>query len=324
MRKFPTQSYRSPSGTIRTRLTERLRRTGLPIILGFIILLSLIGFVNAQIRPPYGGGLGSKVAGTVGEFYLNITGFASPFSSISLYIDNVFIRATVADENGNFSISQVLIKNGLSKFCLKTIDAKQLGSSESCISFPPSSGSLEKKDIFLPPTLALLKNQIPEGSSTIAYGYTMPGAKVTLHLSNGNKLTTKADSSGYFEFILKNLKAGKYTLYATAKYKNIDSLAPSKKLDLTVLSKTGQAIVKVGNFWDWLWKLLTSWGLGPLWLAIPIIILIIILILKLLPRRISLWPVRFTGIFYNPTFVYFFDLLRRRKKPLHHKWMVGY
>lgn len=308
----------------------------LPIILLLVLFLGLVTSINAQIKPPFGGGLGSKVAGTVGEYYLNISGFSSPFSSISLYIDNIFIRGTVADEKGNFSISQVLIKLGLSKFCLKATDAKQLGSSETCISFPPTTGSYEKKNIFLPPTLALQKNQIPEGSSTTAYGYTMPGSDVTLYLSNGTKLTTKADSSGYFEFILKDLKAGKYTIYATARYNNIDSLAPSKKLDLTVLSKTGQAIVKVETFWQWLWRLLTSWGLGPLWIAIPIIILIIILLLKLLPRHLIALPhiklmwslplplLKFTGIFYNPTLAYWFDLLRRKRKPLHHKYFMGY
>ncbi len=303
----------------------------LPVFLLIFFLFTTVGSLYAQIRPPFGGGLGSKVAGTVGEYYLSITGYASPFSSISLYIDNVFIRGSTADENGNFSISSVLIKQGLTKFCLKAIDAKNLGQSESCISFPKSTGSLEKHDIFLPPTLALSKNRIPEGSSTLAYGYTMPGASVTLYLSNGEKLTTAADSSGYFQFTLKNLKAGKYTLYATAKYKDFDSLAPSNKLELTVLSKAGQAISKVGNFWDWLWKLFTSWGLGPLWLAIPIIILIIILLLKLLPKRIwhiprQTWlrPGKFTGIFYHPKLARFFYMLIPKRRSLHHKWFVGY
>ena len=300
-------------------------------LISFFLFFLFVSLSYAQIRPPYGGGLGSRVAGTVGEYYLNITGFSSPFSSISLYIDNVFIRGTVADENGNFSISQVLIKLGLSKFCLRAIDAKQLGQSESCINFPPASGSFEKKNIFLPPTLALSKSQIPEGSSTLAYGYTMPGAEVTLYLSSGEKLTAKADSSGYFEFVLKDLKAGKYTVYATARYNNIDSLAPSKKLYLTVLSQAGQVVEKVGNFWDLLWKLLTSWGLGPLWIAIPIIILIIILILKLLPHRLLalphlkfIFPFKIPGMFYNPTLAYWFDLLKPRKKSLHHKYFMGY
>lgn len=295
----------------------------------FFVLISLIlnlitTSVQAQIKPPYGGGLGSKVSATVGEYYLTITGYTSPFASVSLYIDNIFIRSSVADEKGNFSLSQVLIKPGLTKFCLKTADAKQLGESESCITVPPTNGSLEKNDIFLPPTLALSKNQIPEGSNTIAYGYTKPGADVILVISNGVKLTTKADSTGYFEFILKDYKAGKYTLYATAKYNNIDALAPSNTAALNVLSKTGQTIVKIGNFWDWLWKLFTSWGFGPLWLAIPIIILIIILILKLLPRKIWHLPGKFTGIFYNPKIAHFFHFLPAKKRYLHHKWFIGY
>lgn len=303
----------------------------LPIILGLILFVSFVNSVSAQIRPPFGGGLGSKVSATVGEYYLSVTGFTSPFASVSLYIDNIFIRSTLANEKGDFSISQVLIKLGLSKFCLKTADAKHLGESESCITIPAAKGSFAKRDIFLPPTLALSKNQIPENSSAIAYGYTKPGAEVTLVLSNGNKLNTKADATGYFQFILKNLKAGKYTLYATAKYNNIEAVGPSKSLSLNVLSKAGEVAESVGDFWKKLWKLLTSWGLGPLWIAIPIVILIIILILKLWPRQtwlrphqISLRPVRFTGIFYSPKIARLFDVLRRRKRHLHHKWFIGY
>ena len=70
--------------------------------------------VLAQIRPPFGGGLGSKVSAKVGDFYLNLSGYVSPFSSIILTSDGVFIRATTADQYGNFSISEVLIKSGFS------------------------------------------------------------------------------------------------------------------------------------------------------------------------------------------------------------------
>ena len=291
----------------------------------FLILSASVAL--AQIMPPFGGGLGSKVTGTVGEHYLTLTGYTSPFASVSLYIDNIFIRGTVANEKGDFSISQVLIKLGLTKFCLKTADAKHLGESESCITIPAASGSLEKNDIFLPPTLALSKNKIAEGTSAIAYGYTKPGADVTLVLNNGQKLMAKADATGYFQFTLNNLKAGKYTLYATAKYNNIEALNPSKSLSLNVLSKTGQTVAKIGDFWNWLWNLFTSWGLGILWLAIPIIILIIILLLKLLPNKFwsfIKWPFKLPGLFYNPQLAHLFDLLRRKKRTLHHKWFVGY
>ena len=280
--------------------------------------------VLAQIRPPFGGGLGSKVSAKVGDFYLNLSGYVSPFSSIILTSDGVFIRATTADQYGNFSISEVLIKSGFSKFCLKAVDFKHLGESETCFSVPPAKGSITMRDIFLPPTLALSKNKIGEGESTIAYGYTMPGALVTLYLSDGRKLTTTADSTGYYKFTLDNLKAGKYTLYSRANYKGIDSLSPSKKLEVYVLSWWEQFIEYLRNLLNKLISLFTSWSLGILWLVIPIIILIIILILKLWPRQTWLWPGRFTWITRIPVLPFVFDFLTRKKNPLHHKWMVGY
>lgn len=288
----------------------------LPILLVLVIFLEFNLSAFSQIKPPFGGGLGSKVSATVGEFYLNLSGYISPFASVILSVDGIFIRATTADENGNFNISQVLIKKGFSHFCLEAIDSHNLGKSYTCFTIPPAEGSVTMKDIFLPPTLALAKNSIPEGESTKAYGYTMPGAKVTLYLSNNTTLTTTADENGYYEFILKNLKAGKYTIYARANYKNIDSLAPSRKLDLTVLSKTGQLIVTSQSLWDRFLKFLSSLSLGPLWLVIPIIILIIILIVKL-------WPGKFSFIFRRrlPTFI---PLFKRSKHPLHHNWWVGY
>ena len=289
----------------------------LSILLVFIIFLEFNLSAFSQIKPPFGGGLGSKVSATVGEYYLNLSGYISPFAQVILTVDGIFIRATTADQNGNFNISQVLIKKGFSHFCLEAIDAKNLGKSYTCFSIPPAEGSVTMKDIFLPPTLALVKNSIPERQSTKAYGYTMPGAKVTLYLSNNTTLTAIADENGYYEFILKNLKAGKYTIYARANYKGIESLAPSRKLDLTVLSKTGQLIVTSQSLWDKFLRFLTSLSLGPLWLVIPIIILIIILIFKL-------WPGKFTSVFKPRKFPLFIPLFKRNKHVLHHNWWVGY
>jgi len=76
--------------------------------------------------------------------------------------------------------------------------------------------------------LGLSRKTVTEGGSATAFGYTMPGAKVTLHI-NGELLTTTADASGYYQFLLKSLKAGTYSLYATANYQQKDSLSPTKK-----------------------------------------------------------------------------------------------
>lgn len=296
------------------------------MLAGFIFLVSYSTSIG-QLVPPYGGPLHTTVQGSVGQYYLSVSGYASPNASVSLLIDGVVVRSGVADANGNFSISQVLIKLGLSNFCIESSDIAHLGTSNTCITITPANGSLDIKNIFLPPTLALSKSEIAIGETTTAYGYTMPGADVTLFLSNGTKLTGKADSKGYFSFVLKDLKEGKYTIYASAKYSGIDSLSPTKKLTVNVISKSSETVKKtvgqIEDFWSKLWKLFTSWGLGILWLIIPIIILIIILIFKL-------WGDKFSSIFKFkipfglPHIGISFPFALGRKHKLHHYWFIGY
>src|ERR1035437_2496034 len=253
----------------------------------------------------------------VGKFYLNLSGYISPYASVVLTIDGIFARATVADAGGNFSISGVLIKEGFSHFCLEAVDFKRLGDSYTCFDIPSAKGDVTMKEIFLPPTLGLSKNVIAEGGETLAFGYTMPGAQVTLYLSNGQKLTTFADETGYYVFHIKNLKAGKYSLYARAIYNHKESLAPTRTVQLRSLSWWEQFIAFIQSILKNIQKFFSSWALGPLWIGLPIIILIIILILKL-------WPEKFTFIYQSRLIIFFTRAFRSPKKPLHHAWWMGY
>jgi hypothetical protein len=133
----------------------------------------------------------------------------------------------------------------------------------------------------------------------------MPGARVTLHI-NGEWLTVYADAGGYYEFALKNIKVGSYSLYATANYQQKDSLNPTKKLQLESISKQKQATNLVGNWWDQLLRFLRNWLWNPLWLIIPIIILIIILIRKLWGKHLVV-PAK-----------------KKKTHLLHHSWWMGY
>ncbi len=277
------------------------------ISLTVIILASFLYFTASQALaqstlPP--GSLRTAVGASVGQFYLSLSGYISPFASVVLTSNGVFMQSTTADAQCNFSISQVLIKAGFSNFCLDAVDFKRVGESYTCFSIPPATASVVMKDIFLPPTLGLSRTTVNEGGSATAFGYTMPGAQVTLHV-NGESLTAYADANGYYEFVLKDLKAGNYSLYSTAEYKQRQSLTPTKKLALESVSKPKQVANLVGNWWDQLLKFLKDWLWNPLWLVIPIIILIIILIRKL-------WGKRFTNPF------------RHEKHPLHHYWWMGY
>jgi len=284
-------------------------------ILVFCTVLTTYFLLQKTVFASEGSSGSAKISARVGEFHLNVSGYISPHASIVMTSDGVFIRATVADRYGMFSFLNILINKGFSHFCLDAIDFKRLGESYTCFNFNPATGDITMTDIFLPPTLGLSRTEIAENSEVTAYGYTMPGAKVTLHLSNGTTLTTTADETGYYEFKIRGLKAGKYELYSTAEYNNKESLAPTRKIQLRALSWWEQIVAFFQELWNKFVKLLTSIYLNPLWIAVPILISIIILILKI-------WPEKFTFI-YNSKLMAIFPGRRRRKK-LHHSWFIGY
>ncbi len=285
-------------------------------ILVFLLLILNSYFILLKAAPSEAA-FSVPVQAQVGKFYLYLSGYISPYASVVLTIDGIFVRATVADAGGNFSISGVLIKKGFSRFCLEAVDFKRLGNSYTCFDIPPAKGDVTMTEIFLPPTLGLSKNVIAEGGETMAFGYTMPGAEVTLYLSNGQKLTAFADNTGYYVFHIKNLKAGKYDLYARAIYNNKESLAPSRTLELRALSWWEQIIAFIRSILKNIQKFFSSLELGPLWFGLPVLISIITLILKI-------WPEKFTFIYQSRLIIFFTKAFRKPRKPLHHAWFIGY
>ena len=297
-------------------------RKKLPSIVIFVLLL-LVGVLlysskalALPITYPRPASLNSTVSGTVGDFYISISGYIAPFASIILSSDKVYIRATASDQSGYFLLPEVLVKEGFNHFCFDAVDFRRLGESSSCMTIPPVYAPREIEDVFLPPTLGLSRTQISAGSSATAWGYSMPGATVTLHFGTVI-FTTTADSTGYYQIVLKDVKAGIYQLYSTAVLDNKPSLEPAKKLTLKALSPWEQFIEWLLNLLRRIWTFLTSLSFGPLWIAIPILILIIILILRL-------WPERFTSLYNNRIIIFFTKAFKGRKHPLHHSWMMGY
>lgn len=284
-------------------------RKRLSISILIFVLLFFPNHAYAQF-PPQQDRASTTVKAAVGEYYLSVSGYISPYASIVLTSDGLFYRATVADEHGNFSLSNILIRRGFTGFCLEAVDFKRLGESVTCFSFSPAKGNIIMKDIFLPPTIGLQRAEIAAGSDALVFGYTMPGAIVTIHLQGDITFTVTADSTGYYEYTIKNLAAGQYQLFANAQYRGKKSENPSKTLALKALSFWEQLM----RFLRMIWKWLLALPLGPLWFGLPVLIIIFILVVKL-------WPERFTWI-YNSKLVYFF--MRHRKRKLHHAWFVGY
>lgn len=274
--------------------------------------------------------LNSTVSARVGEYYLNLYGYGSPFASIVLTIDGTVYRSAVSDENGNFSITGVLIRAGFDGFCLQAVDFKRLGESVTCFTVPPAKESVEMRDIFLPPTIGLQRSTVEAGADAVVYGYTMPGAHVVIHSSDiclpenasdkakckDGKVTYEvvADENGYYEVTIENLAPGSYSLFATATYQGKPSEAPSNTVKLTALTLWEQFLRWLKKLLERIVELFTALGLGPLWLLLPLIPLITWFVIRI-------WPEHFTWIYNSKLYAFF---ARKKRRKLHHAWFVGY
>lgn len=277
-----------------------------------IFLIFILSYVFAPVAFSQSKTLQTEVKAQVGQFYLDASGFVSPYASIVATSEGLFLSSTTADSEGNFRIVEILIKRGFSGFCLTAVDFQRLGESNACFSFPPAQGNIVMRDIFLPPTLGLLRSEINVGTIAYAFGYTMPQALVSLHVNSasaqsllgrrgvgqswavskssfsdisGIKLLSTARKSGYYEFPIKGLKSGEYKLYTKATYKNKESQTPTKQLKLKMLSFWDRLLAFLRELLGKIVALFTSTALGRILLGVLIIILLIILFLLLWQRR---------------------------------------
>lgn len=242
------------------------------------------------------------------SLYLDISGFASPHASIIMTTDSVFLRAAVADSQGNFYISQVKVEEGFTDFCLENTDFQRIGDSLSCFKIPPVTSSTSRRNIFLPPSLGLSSQKTTPLTYFYAFGYTMPNSTVNLSISKKINLNTTARGNGYYSIKVSNLAVGTYELFATAQYQKKDSVKPSKTQE--VKSLTPGEIVRE-NLITTITGFLVRFG----WIAVPILILIFILLSKRLRDRL----VTIARGIKN----------KGRAAPkgeghLHHYWFVGY
>lgn len=277
---------------------------------GFIFGLAQFGQAQS-LRPEFSQSRETTVIATVGSTTLTITGYQSPYASIILKTQGgTFLASTTADANGYFSISNVLINQSNLVYCFQAVDFKRIGISESCITIEgPIVGDVVHSGVFLPPTIGLSEKRINAGQDAIIFGYSMPGAKVTLNI-NGNAVNVTADSTGYYSYTYKDVPAGTFTITATASFEGEDSLEPENSVILESLSvpeqiqETGEKITE-----EFTKKVPSSvFNLWPfLLVALALLVAIAVLLYKL--------RVRFMVILI--------DFLRRKKK-MHHDWFLDH
>lgn len=262
-------------------------------------LIFLIGFLSIII-PKEVNAQTTNVSASVGKYYVTISGYVSPFASVVMSANSIFMASTVADPEGNFTLKNVFVNEGFTDFCLEAIDVKRVGDSYTCLKIDAVFKDTSKEEIFLPPTLGLSGQKINPGSSVFASGYSMPSAKVIINISKDIKIDVSADENGYYKYELKDLPAGKYSLFATARHGDKDSEKPTRTKDLEALSLGG--VIKQNLFLILLFVLL--------------VIVAIILLLILLSKRIR---DRFKNIILRKP-----KSKKRLASPKHHSWFLGY
>ncbi|MDO8335475.1 MAG: hypothetical protein Q7T74_01680 [Candidatus Saccharibacteria bacterium] len=272
---------------------------------GLFFILASQGIAQT-LFPQFSQSKGTNVNATVGTTTLSISGYQSPYASIIIKTQSgTFITSTTADENGYFSVSNVLINGTNLIYCFQAADFKRVGISESCITIPgPITGDVTYTDVFLPPTIGLSKKQINAGQDAVIYGYSMPGATVYIVIE-GKVITVTADQDGYYTYIYRNVPAGVFSISATASLEDKSSLTPTNDVVLEALSITQQITDTGEKVIEKVEKKVPFNILPFLLLALALLVAIGILLYKL---KFRLW-------------VIFIDFMRRRKK-MHHDWFL--
>ena len=260
----------------------------------------------------------TNITVTISGYSLSVSGYIAPFASISLTVNGNVVVSAVADGQGNFSFSNVVVPKATSVVCFDAVDFKNLGASEACISVTPVNGVITRTNIFLPPTLGVQRTEVFVGNGALAFGYGMPQASITVHINGQTGCVVTADSTGYYQCSILIKQSGQYELFADAVLKGVPSEAQLKKIliqGLAITKPTNAPIspVPVLPKFPGLFSI-------PLWiwilLLLIVIILIIILLRKYRPELVP--PIGGPAIKVN----HFFDFLFRERK-LHHWWMDG-
>lgn len=215
-----------------------------------------------------------SVDATIGSLKLSISGFIAPYASVVLTSDSIFLASTVADANGNFSFSDVVVNSGFSGYCFDAIDQRRLGESYTCFGSEPVTSNTSITGIFLPPTLGVQREEIQLGNNAMFWGYSMPFATIILHISDGSDLHVNTDKSGYYQTTVLLRNTGSYQISAEGIYNNQLSAKPDKSVSIRVLGVTQSLINKSKNAIQIGTKALSGYPLGILWLAIPLLLII--------------------------------------------------
>ncbi|MFZ5366529.1 MAG: hypothetical protein ACOZBZ_04610 [Patescibacteria group bacterium] len=114
-------------------------------------------------------------------WWLELTGWTSPFAQVELTMEQVIKRITTADDQGKFTF-RIALPRTLTPFCLIATDVSNISSHPLCLAPPPPEFDILIKEVVMPPTLSLSKGKIAKGETVPAQGYTTPNSEVVPYL----------------------------------------------------------------------------------------------------------------------------------------------
>lgn len=161
--------------------------------------------------------LESEVFARVGEYEVNsISGWASPFAVITLNSPGL-ARKTTADERGYFIFNNVPVRKNLDEICFFSTDAYGLATYPVCLAKQENFQGITIRNVLLPPTVLLEKDNFSIGQLTKASGMTFPNSQVLGSHFSGKKtvktILAKSNENGKFVLFVPIEGASTHRLY---------------------------------------------------------------------------------------------------------------
>jgi len=196
--------------------------------------------------------LGVKVTAVVpGEWWLELSGWTSPYALVELNMEQIVKKVTTADNQGQFTF-RVALPRTIAPFCLIATDVSGTSSHPLCIAPPPPDFNILIKEVVIPPTLKIDRGKLARGETVAAEGYTTPDSPVTPYLFEEKgrplfrlpflslityhlslitptyaaevpKFPVKSDQNGFFQFNLPSEAVGKNRIFVGSIFLNSPS-----------------------------------------------------------------------------------------------------
>lgn len=216
-------------------------------ILVLLVTLAIIGLTTSSNPPPetpsikgtYTIQYSTKISATVGEHFLTLSGWTSPYARVILSSSaNSLFGQTTADETGFFLFKFIFLPYKIGELALLAQDVNGFSSPPLYLPEPPAGQDLFIENVLMPPTLSLSSGLVNYQQTVSASGKTFPNSKVAIYLYSAPKTTLwkiiqetiiksvfakaaprleiKSNENGNFEFNLPSIEPAQEKLFVAS------------------------------------------------------------------------------------------------------------